>query len=181
MKKILLTLAFAFSIMQVCNAQLFSTATGNISFFSKTPVEDIDAHSKTGLGVMNIEKLEMAFKVANPSFEFHNKLMQEHFNEKYMESEKYPFSQFSGKINEAVDLTKDGEYKVTVTGKLTIHGVEKGRTISGVIVVKDGQINIKSDFKVLVKDHNIEIPKLVTAKIAEEITVSVDITLLPKK
>jgi polyisoprenoid-binding protein YceI len=162
-------------------AQLFSSSTGNISFFSKTPVEDIEAHSKVMLGVMNIEKRTLAFKVANTSFEFKNKLMQEHFNEKYMESEKYPESSFAGKINETVDLTKNGDYPVTVTGKLKVHGVEKDRTIAGVISVKDGRISIKSDFKVLVKDHNITIPTLVLAKIAEEITVMADILLEQKK
>lgn len=163
------------------NAQLFSTQTGEIGFFSKTPVEDIEAKSKRVLAVLNSEKLTVAFKVDNTGFEFPNKLMQEHFNEKYMESETFPNSSFTGKINEQIDLTKEGEYDVTVSGKLLIHGVEQERTIPGKMIVKAGEIILLSDFKVKVADHKIAIPKLVIAKIAEEISVKVNAALQPKK
>lgn len=183
MKKLILTLAISAAMVTVGKAQnaICSSLSCKISFFSSTPVEDISAVSSNAAGVISLQTREVAFKVANPSFEFPNKLMQEHFNEKYMESEKYPISTFKGKINEDIDLSKDGEYKVTVTGKLNIHGVEKDRTIPGTVVVKGGTISIKSDFKVLVKDHNIEIPKLVVANIAEEIKVMIDAQLVAKK
>lgn len=178
-KSILVSCTVLFSL--VTSAQTASTQTGTISFFSSTPVEDINAVSKRCLAAVNIEKRTVAFKVDNTSFDFPNKLMQEHFNEKYMESEKYPYSTFSGKINEEIDLTKDGEYAVTVTGKLNIHGVEQERTINGKIIVKNGEITLLSDFKVAVKDHKIEIPTVVVAKIAEVIDVKVNAVLLPKK
>ena len=107
--------------------------------------------------------------------------MQEHFNEKYMESDKNPKSTFKGKINEKIDFTKDGEYNVTVTGKLNIHGVEQDRTISGKVIVKEGKIQLLTSFKVKNADHKVEIPKIVSAKIAEELDVKVDALLLPKK
>jgi polyisoprenoid-binding protein YceI len=119
--------------------------------------------------------------MTNTQFEFENKLMQEHFNEKYIESEKYPQSSFKGKINETIDYTKDGEHNVTVTGKLNIHGVEQDRTISGKVIIKNGTIQLISEFKVRNVDHNIQIPKLVVAKIAEAIEVKVDCILMPKK
>lgn len=97
-----------------------------------------------------------------------------------MESEKFTSSTFAGKINEVIDYTKDGTYDVTVTGKLKIHGVEQVKTINGKVIVKGQTIQLISNFKVKVADHNIEIPKLVTAKIAEEIEVTVDAILLPK-
>ena len=100
--------------------------------------------------------------------------MQEHFNEKYMESEKYPSSSFVGKLNEAVDLSKDGEYNLTATGKLKIHGVEMDRTIPVKATVKDGKLSFVSEFKVKVSDHKIEIPTLVMAKIAEEVSVKIE-------
>jgi polyisoprenoid-binding protein YceI len=182
MKKLILFLAISISLAGVSNAQyLCSSQTCKVSFFSSTPAEDINAVSTTALGVINVKTREVAFSVNNTSFEFPNKLMQEHFNEKYMESEKFPKSTFNGKINEDIDLTKNGEYKVTVTGKLKVHGVEKDRTIPGVVVVKGGTVSIKTDFKVLVKDHNIEIPKLVIANIAEEIKVMIDAQLVAKK
>lgn len=180
MKKSIFTFASALLIGIAVQAQVYSTSSGVISFFSSTPVEDIQAKSDKVLAVMNAKR-EVAFSISNTSFQFPNKLMQEHFNEKYMESEKYPTSTFKGKINEDIDLTKDGEHKVTVTGKLNIHGVELERTIPGTIIIKDGVIQLISDFKVKVTDHKIEIPKLVVAKIAEEIAVKVDAKLALKK
>ncbi len=180
MKKLIYVIAFI-AVIPVAKAQMFSSTQSQVSFFSKTPVEDIKAESKDIKALINVKTNDVAFLIGNTSFQFENKLMQEHFNEKYMESEKYPMSTFKGKINERVDFTKDGVYNVTVTGMLNIHGVEKVRTITGVITVSNGTIHIKSDFKVLVKDHNIEIPKLVLAKIAEEISVMVDANLSPKK
>lgn len=181
MKSILIAFITLLTTLSGVQAQLYSTQSGKISFYSYTPVEDISAHSEKMLAVLSIEKREMAFSVANPSFEFKNKLMQEHFNEKYMESETYPNSTFKCKINDPIDLTKDGEYPVTVTGKLNVHGVEKERVINGVIVVKDKKITIKAEFKVMVADHKITIPKLVVANIAEEITVKIDATLMMKQ
>lgn len=181
MKKYILSLSLCVILFFGAKAQLYSTLAGNVSFFSVTPVENIEGRSQKALAVMSTEKREMAFSIPNTSFQFRNKLMEEHFNEKYMESEKYPNSTFKGKINESVDLTKDGDYPVTVTGKLNVHGVEKERTIGGNIIVKEGKLNLKSEFKVLLKDHNIEIPNLVMAKIAEEISVTVDAVLLQKK
>lgn len=181
MKKIMLTIASIAVTSIGAYAQLFSTATGTVSFFSTTPVENIEAKSVQTLSVLNSKTRELAFSVNNTSFNFPNKLMQEHFNEKYMESEKYPKSTFKGKINEDIDLAKDGEYKVTVTGKLNIHGVELDRTIPGTVLVKDGSITLGAKFKVKVADHKIEIPTLVVTKIAEEIDVVIDSKLLPKK
>jgi polyisoprenoid-binding protein YceI len=163
------------------SAQLYSTKEGRIDFYSQTPVENIEAHTSKTLAVLNASTKELAFSVPNISFEFQNKLMQEHFNEKYMESEKYPSSSFKGKINEAVELTKEGTYPVTVTGKLNVHGVELSRTINGNLVVKGNTVQLISDFKIRVADHKIEVPTLVTAKIAEEISVHVDTVLKPKQ
>jgi hypothetical protein len=181
-KTIFLLLLFAACMFTLSvQAQMYTISKGNIGFYSHTPLENIEAHSTTPRAIMNIQKLELGFIVENTTFEFPNKLMQEHFNEKYIESEKFPLSSFSGKINEAVDLSKDGTHKVTVTGKLAVHGVTLERTIPGTITVKNGELNIKSEFKVLVKDHKIEIPSVVGANIAEEITVSIDAMLVPKK
>lgn len=181
MKTLLIMLVALIGLSINASAQIYHTASGKISFFSKTPVEDIDAKSNSTVVLLNTKNNEMVFKVQNTSFNFPNKLMEEHFNEKYMESEKYINSIFSGKINETIEYTKDGSYEVTVTGKLNIHGVEQIRTINGKVVVKDQTIQLISDFKVIVADHKIDIPKLVTAKIAEVIDVHVDTTLIPRK
>jgi hypothetical protein len=180
MKKIMVSLLFM-SAALLANAQLYSTSTGKVGFFSKTPVEDIKAENSSVLAVLKAETQEVAVAITNTAFEFENKLMQEHFNEKYMESETYPKCTFKGKINEKVDFTTDGETAVTVTGVLNIHGVDQNRTISGKVIVKDGKVQLLSDFKVKVADHKIKIPTVVIAKIAEEIAVKVDLLLVKKQ
>lgn len=181
MKTIKMIIAFCFLSAQMLHAQIYSTKEGKVDFFSKTPLEDIDAHCKVAVILLNTKTNDIVVQIQNSSFDFKNKLMQEHFNEKYMESETYPTSTFSGKINETIDYTKEGTYNVTVTGKLTIHGVTQDRTIAGKVIVKGGSIQIISDFKVKVADHKIKIPDMVVTKVAEEITVSVDATLKPKQ
>lgn len=99
--------------------------------------------------------------------------MQEHFNENYMESDKYPNATFKGKLSDKIDPSKDGDYTVTVTGELEVHGVKQPRTITGTIKVLNRQISINSEFNVLCKDHQITIPKLVFKNIAESIQVTV--------
>lgn len=177
-----ITLFIALLLTSVAvKAQLYSTSTSSVKFFSTTPVEDIAAESKNLVAILNTKTNEMAFQVSNTSFDFPNKLMQEHFNEKYMESEKYPKSMFSGTIKETIDYTKNGTYDITVVGTLAVHGILKERTITGKLIIANGTIQLQSKFTVKVADHKIEIPKLVTAKIAEEIMVTVDALLQAKK
>ncbi len=174
MKKVILVL-FALVLISKTYAQdLFVAKNINVGFYSKTPLEDIEAESKIGYGVMQLGKRELNFTIKVSSFNFPRPLMQEHFNENYMESEKFPNASFKGKLNEEYNLTVDGVYKVSATGKLEMHGVEKDRTIDGVLTVKNGQILLSTSFKVLCADHKIKIPTMVIAKIAEEVTVSVN-------
>lgn len=182
MKNIYLYLSVLFMLVSVTtSAQIYSTKDGKIDFFSKTPVEDIEAHSGVVVVLLNTKTNDVVVQVNNTSFQFPNKLMQEHFNEKYMESEQYPTSTFKGKIAQVIDYSKNGTYDVTVTGTLTIHGVTKERTIPGKLIVKDGTIQLLADFMVKVVDHNIQVPKLVVAKIAEEISVHIDAVLKPRQ
>lgn len=181
MKKLLV---IAFSILYFLPAKsqdVFLASNGTISFFSETPVENIDATSNQAIGAINVKSKTVFFKAKMTTFEFKKALMQEHFNENYMESDKYPFATFTGTINEPVDLTKDGSYAVTATGKLNIHGVEKPRTIPGTIVVKDGTIDVISTFDVKVADHDIEIPTVVMQHIAESVEVKVHAVMSPMK
>ena len=102
--------------------------------------------------------------------------MQEHFNSDYMESDKFPKATFKGKIQEKVDLTKDGAYPVNVSGDLTVHGVTKPRTITGNVTVKGGIITMTSEFMVRCADHDIKIPSIVFHNIAESIKMNVSAT-----
>ena len=171
--KTILSVAGVFFSAFALNAQIYMGKTCEISFFSKGPIEDISAVNKTTKPILNTATGDIAVKITIKGFEFEKKLMQEHFNEKYMESDKFPYTTFTGKINEAVDYKKDGVYKVTVTGKLNIHGVEKERTIEGTVTVKGGDVLLDSKFNVALKDHNIEIPSIVVQNIAEVVQVSI--------
>ncbi len=153
---------------------VYKTSLGKVSFFSETPTMNIEASSQVLNSIISADNNTLAFTVQNTSFKFKNSFMEEHFNEKYMESDKFPRSTFSGKINEQVDLKKDGVYKVTATGKLNIHGVEQPRTISGDLTISKGKLHLNSVFQVKLVDHKIEVPTLVFEKIAEDIKVTVD-------
>lgn len=176
-----LLLITSLCLITLCGqAQIFTSNDGEISFFSKTPLEDISAVSKKAQGAINGTTKDLVFKVNITTFKFPNGLMEEHFNENYMESEKYPYGQFKGKIQEAVDLTKDGTYNVTAVGLLNIHGVEVKKTISGTITVAGGKATLKAKFQVPLAEHNIERPKVVMVKIAEIIDVSVNFVMIRK-
>jgi polyisoprenoid-binding protein YceI len=136
-------------------------------------MEDIEAKTANATSIITTAKNDILFMIQVKSFTFKSSLMQEHFNENYMESDKFPESKFIGKINESIDWKKDGTYNVTVTGKLNMHGVDKDRTIPGTISIKSGVITVASQFDVACKEHNIQIPSVVTEKIAEFVNVKV--------
>jgi polyisoprenoid-binding protein YceI len=161
-------------LMGICaKSQIYLGKTCEISFFSKGPIEDIYAINKITKPILNTANNEVALKITIKGFEFKSGLMEEHFNEKYMESDKFPYATFTGKINEPIDYKKDSTYKVTVTGKLTMHGVEKERTVDATAIIKDGEITFESKFNVALKDHNITIPSLLSKNIAEVMEITV--------
>ena len=181
MKKIFLLFILLQLFLLRAGAQIFMTTNGNVQFFSKTPVEDISATNSTVSSLINTVTDSILVRMRNTSFVFKNGLMQEHFNENYMESSKYPLDEFYGKITPKVDYTKDGTYQVSATGKLEIHGTQKITTINGSLIIKNGTVNLDADFMVHTADFNIEIPKLVFEKIAQDIKVSMSADYKPFK
>ena len=158
----------------------FGTRTGNISFFSSTPVEDIEANNHKVSCVLDAGTGAIQFAVLIKAFEFEKALMQEHFNENYMESNTFPKAEFKGRVDgfTAANAKTPGRYEVTATGDLTIHGVTKPVTQKGIIeVMKDGALKAESDFVVRPEDYDITIPSVVRKNIAEVITVKVRMTL----
>lgn len=177
MKNILSTLLI-FSTLLV-NAQLYSSSESKVSFESKTPMEDIFAQTDKAKAAVNIETNKIMIKIKVISFKFEKPLMEEHFNEKYMETDKFPDATFSGAIVEKVDLSKNGTYKVSVKGILNIHGVEQPRTLSGTITVKDGKIELETAFQIKLADHKIQIPSVVAKNIAEVVNVNARFVCVP--
>ncbi|MES2592226.1 MAG: YceI family protein [Bacteroidota bacterium] len=180
MKKLFLLLITA-AFSTVMSAQIYIAKTCTVSFFSSSPIENIEAINKSSKPIINTATGDVQIKIVMSGFVFEKPLMQEHFNENYVESEKFPNAFFKGKINETIDYTKNGEHKVTVTGKLTIHGVEKDRTINGTVAVKDSEIAISTKFNVHIADHDIEVPSLYVQNIAEDVEVKLNAILEPFK
>jgi polyisoprenoid-binding protein YceI len=157
-----------------CFAQdVLSCRNTTLSFFSATPVENIDATTSKGVSAINLKTGAIYFKVAVNTFKFKKSLMEEHFNENYMESDKYPNAEFKGKIVDEIDLHKDGTYNVTVEGTLNMHGVDKLYREKATVVVAGGKPAAETKFNVHLADHKIKIPTLVVTNIAEIVEVTV--------
>jgi hypothetical protein len=171
MKKFISIIILLFVIQNIRAQNIYKCNSGEVTFYSKAPVEDITAVSHNMNSILNTSNNEIVFVVPMRSFKFKKALMQEHFNEKYMESDKYPNTTYKGKINGKIDYAKDGEYEITSTGILTIHGVDKPRTEKGKLVIKNGMLTIQSEFNVAIKDHDITVPKLLVQNIAETVNV----------
>jgi len=176
MKIISMILLAGLSIFQQAGQGLYVCKNAKISLYSKAPIEDIEAKSDKGTSVYNAATGDLAFSLPISSLKFEKSLMQEHFNENYMETDKYPQASFKGKIQEPVDVSKDGSYPVNVTGVLTVHGVAENRTIPGSITVQKGTITMTSEFMVKCVEHKITIPTIVFHNIAESIKINVSAT-----
>jgi polyisoprenoid-binding protein YceI len=165
----------------VVNAQIYTAKQGatNISFYSEAPLENIEAVNKGGTIVLRASTNDLQIKISIQNFKFKNALMEEHFNENYMETEKYPHCEFKGKINENVDYNKDGENKVTATGKMTMHGVTRDVTMPGTLVKTGNEIKLVTKFKIKVADYNIKVPSMYVKNIAEEVDVNFATTMEP--
>lgn len=162
MQKTKLIILFCF-IALVCqsNTNIWLATNSKVRFFSVTPIEDIEAENNTAVGALNAKTGRIFFKAMMRSFKFEKALMQEHFNENYLESKQFPKSTFKGTITNMkdVDLKKDGSYAVTITGDFTIHGVTKNVTEKGTITVKDGKISATASIEIALADYKIKSPK----------------------
>lgn len=165
---------FAFAMQ----GPLYKVSKGSIQFKSDAPLELIKASSDELAGLFDTEKKNFAFRIKVNSFKGFNGAMQkDHFNENYMETTKYPYASFEGKVIEDVDYSQPGTYNVRAKGNLTVHGITQERIIKVTLEVKNKTINASSAFTVLLADHNITIPKVVHEKLASEIKVAVDAEL----
>lgn len=178
MKKTLLILAVSV-IAGLANAQVFKTSAGNISFKSKTAIEEFTATNAQVEAAIAPAKNQMQFRVPVNGFQFKSGLMQKHFQENYMETSRFQYSNYVGKISNiaAVNFTKDGEYPVESVGKLTMHGVTKDITVPGKVIVKGGNVVLKANFKIKCSDYQIKIPAASSASVSDDIDIAVDCAL----
>ena len=175
MKKIIITAVLLFSIIIEISAQKVYTKNGNISFFSTAPMENITADNNQVMSVLDTKAGDLLFSVLIKGFHFKKALMEEHFNENYMESNKYPKASFKGKINnnDKVNYSVNGNYSVNVSGELTVHGVTQKVSAPGTISIKSGNVSAESKFIIKLADYSISIPGVVKDKISETIEITV--------
>ncbi|MFN8165800.1 MAG: YceI family protein [Bacteroidia bacterium] len=162
----------------------YFTKNGKIYFDCTTPAspEKIEGTNEKVTCIIDASTGAMEFMLAMKAFAFERALMQEHFNENYVESDTYPKCTFKGTITDmsSVDLKKDGTYNVKVKGDMTLHGVTKTVEATGTVTVKGGAITAaKSNFKITLADFKVTIPSVVKDKVAADAKISVDLTLLP--
>ncbi len=180
------------SLIAFCFLLLAFVATGQdkyytksaiIGFYSDAPLEDIEAKNKSAVVVFDKQTASLQFSVLIKGFEFENEEMQQHFNDDYMESSKFPKAEFKGQINNmsSVNYSKNGNYPVLVKGQLTIHGVTKEVETSGNISIIGNELKAHSTFSIQVADYYIIIPRLVRDKIAKTVKIFVSASLQPLK
>ncbi|CAN5333877.1 hypothetical protein BH23BAC2_BH23BAC2_24600 [soil metagenome] len=166
-----LSILLCILMANICISQeLYHTTSAELEFYSEAPIEDIQAKSNKGISVINLETGSIAFQVKINTFQFKKALMQEHFNENYMESEKFPRASFKGEMRN-LDISNNKEQEIVLKGTLTIHGVTREVEIPAKFQRKNNQIKLNTTFNVACKDHDIKIPKLLWKNIAETIQV----------
>lgn len=169
-----LLIILSFSSFQNFAQKNYHCNNGFIHFNSNAALEVIEATSDNLFGSIEPQKKTFSFVVQISSFKgFNGTLQREHFNENYMESTKFITASFNGKIIEDIDFTKDSVYHVRAKGILNIHGTDQERIIKTTVSVSGSTLKIETQFSVLLKDHNIKVPKVVHEKIASEIIVTI--------
>lgn len=184
LKKTLILAIAILGLGTIANAQdKYFTKTGKITFTSKAPLEDIEAKNKTAAAIIDTKTGAIQFSVLMKGFEFEKALMQEHFNENYVESDKYPKAEFKGAVvnNNNVNYTKDGTYAAKVKGQLTMHGVTKDIEAPATIKVNNGKLEATSSFNIRLSEYKISIPSIVKDKVSNNVKVEVDTKLDPLK
>lgn len=178
-KKIIILLFVLYSVSSF--SQKYISRNGSVQFNASTPLETINPINNHVSSVFNSENGEIVFQMNMKSFKFEKSLMEIHFNEKYVESEKYPKSNFTGKIkNWNSDFLDGKNHHVIAVGTIMIHGIEKEIEVKGSIQKNNNNITINSDFGLIISDFEIKIPKLVRDKISKKVEVKVNINLKQK-
>ena len=164
---------------QLLFAQKYLTRTAQISFTASTPLETINPVNNESAAILDAATGDVVVETLIKGFKFKITLMQEHFNEEYLESDKFPKATFKGKIvdPDKINFTKDGQYPAHVSGKLTMHGVTRDVSLPATIKVNGNDITVTAAFSVTPEDYKISIPSLVRNKIAKVVQININAIL----
>lgn len=173
MNKTVLPLCALIFLTLNATAQQWVTRAGEVHFLSETPIEDIEATSKEASVILDLESGRVAVQVPILSFHFEKALMEEHFNENYMESGTYPKAKFTGTLRDFGDLPESGPVEVMVDGSFEVHGVSVDRPFNGTLEKQGDKVILNCRFDVRTEDHQIPIPSVVRDNIAEVIDVDI--------
>lgn len=179
MKKLLICSLLLVGMYRNTSAQKYFTRNGEARFSSKTAAETIEAENKQLLAIIDASDNQVAFNLLIKGFLFQKQLMQDHFNEEVMESDKFPKASFTGKITDPVNLAKDGKYQVRIAGQLSIHGVSKTISTPANIEVANGTLKAYATITVAYDDYNIKLPSLLNNSVAKTIQVEINISCKP--
>jgi polyisoprenoid-binding protein YceI len=161
------------------NGQVYKLVEGEIEFFSNAPVEDIKANTSEIQSLLDQKEGSIAFLIPIKSFQFRKSLMQRHFNENYMESDKFPNATFKGNIK-GWEQTTTEKQTVTAVGEMTIHGVTNSIEVEGKVEKNGDEVYIDAVFPVRIADYDIKIPKVMFYNIAEVVEITVKLKYEPK-
>ncbi len=183
MKKVPFIIVLLLTGCQLFSQAVWYTKTGSIHFDANSALEKVEALNRNATCVLDPGSGDIQLSVLMKGFEFAKALMQEHFNENYVESDKFPSGTFKGTVvnNKDVNYAKDGDYPAQVKGKLTLHGITRDIESSGTIRISQGKILIQAAFSILLKDYAIQVPSIVSDKISSTVKISVDMSLAPLK
>jgi len=181
MKKIILFFPLLLLVQSLVAQRFYLSNNSYIKFFSEAKLENISAINQKANAVIDFEKQEIAVKIPMRDFVFPLKLMQEHFNENYVESSQFPYATFKGFFSKKIDLSQSTNTSLSVSGTMTIHGVSKMEIIQGRITidVPHKSVMLEANFNVKLEDYSIKVPTIVIYKIAEKISVNAQFALSP--
>jgi hypothetical protein len=174
MKRSLLVLFLGWFSFTATAQSVFISDSGHVSFYSSAPLEDIKAACTQVNSIINTVTGEVAFMIPLRGFKFAKALMQEHFNEKYLESDKYPHATFKGRIVDPVNFDDNGTHAISARGKLGIHGIEKDVLETGTLEIRNRMLVLNTRFYVALADFNIAIPKILFNNIADTVEVNLN-------
>lgn len=150
---------------------IYTSDSSSVSFYSHTPIEDIEAVNAAATSMMEMSLKNIQFQVPTSAFQFENKMMQKHFNDGYLEPRKFPYATFRGKLSDSLDLSIDTVYRVEAIGMLNVHGIDRVGTFKGEMVCKDSIAALTVAFKIILADHGVKIPGAIFDNVAKEVEV----------